>query len=374
MLKPKVSESSNAIDAGDVPPARPTSRPSANYDDHLRASRLMAPSDHSDFSFDLDIAPPALMEFKSIEILDAEDRTDEEQPEHHSSIHHKRVIESVGGKPEHNSRSNRKRDFSSGTTRSFSPQSARQYATRILERAHDISTRWSKQMTTKNPRQSKIAPDSPSSRCRWGWIVAFVALLAIAVVSYVLAAANVNVATNNEESTTAPPIAMATTPRIEPKTDESSLTRLESTMAFLARFSGSNLGNLDDDTKPENLAATWIATDDVLSYKVPTSEEDADYMSFLQRYAMAVVYFALNGPGWVDRLSFLSGTHVCGWNSTLTLGNGEVVTLGTTCNSKKEVTAMLIRKYEIEFITVAKLVCIPFSIYDTVYTHTNSFA
>jgi hypothetical protein len=96
--------------------------------------------------------------------------------------------------------------------------------------------------------------------------------------------------------------------------------------------------------KPENMAATWIAGHDNLAVKIPVSTQDVDYTSFLERYALAVFYFALNGPDWADKISFLDGTHVCEWKSTLTLDDGEVVTYGITCNSIKEVTALLMRK------------------------------
>ena len=358
MLKSTISESSNAIDAGDEPPARPTSRPSVNFNARSRASRLMAASDHSDYSLDLEIAPSSLMRFKSIELWNAEDRTDEENNDYNSkSTNGNRVRDSVGG----------------GSTGDLSPRSARLYAKRLLDSnvsTRDLSPESAEQRAQtekkRSPRQLKIAPESLSNKCRWAWIAAVLALLAIAVITYVLAV--VDVATRSEESTTTPPVTMETSPPIttetsppiepkttspittpttlpiDPETSQPLLARLGATMAFLTRFSGSNLENLDDVTKPENLAATWIATVDTLAFTIPTSPEDAYYMSFLQRYAMAVFYYAFNGPGWADQLSFLSGTDVCDWNSILPLGDGEEVTVGITCNSKKEVTAMLIRK------------------------------
>ena len=323
MLNPVVSESSNAVDAGDAPPARPTSRPSVNYDTPSRASRLLSASENSNVS--LTSASTSLMRLRSIELWDADDRTFEEKADLTDSsmsakdarLYRNRILDSTVG----------------ASTRDLSPGTAEQ-------RAQDKTPTTT---PTTNPRQFKIAIGSISKQCRWTWIIAVLVLIAIAMATYVLAV--VDVATANEESTTTPPIAMATTPPIASKTDGSLLIRLEATMAFLARFSGSSLENLDDAKKPENLAASWIATVDTLAYTIPTSEEDADFMSFLQRYAVAVFYFALNGPGWVDQLSFLSGTHICDWNSTLTLGDGEVVTLGITCNSKKEVTTLLMRKY-----------------------------
>ena len=37
--------------------------------------------------------------------------------------------------------------------------------------------------------------------------------------------------------------------------------------------------------------------------------------SFVERYALAVLYFATGGPDWTYQLNFLSGNHVCTWYS-----------------------------------------------------------
>ena len=58
------------------------------------------------------------------------------------------------------------------------------------------------------------------------------------------------------------------------------------------------------------MAATWIAGDDILALKIPASPQDVDYATFLERYALAVFYFALNGPDWADTINFL-GRNTC---------------------------------------------------------------
>ena len=78
----------------------------------------------------------------------------------------------------------------------------------------------------------------------------------------------------------------------------------------------SNIGGLDDVENPVYLAFTWIAEDDPL-FLCP------DDINLLQRYVLALLYFATNGDNWSkcrrDGLApcnagnFLSGVHECMW-------------------------------------------------------------
>ncbi|KAI2489460.1 Leucine Rich Repeat [Fragilaria crotonensis] len=319
MLRPVFSETSNAVDAGDAPPARPTSQRSSGVDFRSRASRLLAASEHSEYSVD----STTLMRMKSIELWDAEDRTHEEsmdRPESSISVqdarfYANRVLNTLGGV----------------SSRDVSPESA--------ERTQ-ASTSGFSDGNNNEDRQGTSSRKWVRNRSGLTVLAVLLVLLAIAIAAYSLALVNANQSDN--AGATIPPFPMETTPPIDSGTDGSmSEARMEATMAFLARYSGSSLANLDDPLKPENMAATWIARDDTLAFKIPVSTQDIDFTSFLERYALAVYYFALNGSDWADKISFLDGTHVCEWKSTITLDDGEVVTYGITCNSAKEVTALL---------------------------------
>jgi hypothetical protein len=37
------------------------------------------------------------------------------------------------------------------------------------------------------------------------------------------------------------------------------------------------------------------------------------HLSFVERYVLTVVYFALGGRDWTHQVNFLSATHVCTW-------------------------------------------------------------
>lgn len=119
-------------------------------------------------------------------------------------------------------------------------------------------------------------------------------------------------------------------------------SRLDATISFLTHYSISHRDNLEDMTRPQYLAAVWIADYDALAYEIPYTHLDDTYVDFVQRYALAVMYFSLNGNGWVNQNLFLDKVHVCGWYSVDTLNDGEDIALGVSCNDRGEVSELLI--------------------------------
>lgn len=79
---------------------------------------------------------------------------------------------------------------------------------------------------------------------------------------------------------------------------------------------------LVDSTSPQFRALDWIANRD--SYQINPSDP-----LLIQRYALAVLYFATNGVGWKNQLNWLSGVHECQWT-----GDGGV----RKCNNDGKVT------------------------------------
>jgi hypothetical protein len=67
---------------------------------------------------------------------------------------------------------------------------------------------------------------------------------------------------------------------------------------------------LQDDSSPQYQALRWLANDD-------TAVLDLDSTSLVilvERYFIAVLYFATSGGGWLEQLNFLSASSVCEWN------------------------------------------------------------
>ena len=97
----------------------------------------------------------------------------------------------------------------------------------------------------------------------------------------------------------------------------SGVSRLRDVQQFLAvRISEASL--LEEVDTPQNKAALWIADQDELQVPLPSDPANYDTSyQFVQRYIMAVFYFALDGPKWTNQISFLSSKDVCDWNQPL---------------------------------------------------------
>lgn len=78
------------------------------------------------------------------------------------------------------------------------------------------------------------------------------------------------------------------------------------------------LSVLQNVTTPQYRAATWIADKDEAQLplpKNPTSYKDS--FQFVQRYILAVFYYALDGENWRTQMHFLTSKSVCDWNLDL---------------------------------------------------------
>lgn len=65
-------------------------------------------------------------------------------------------------------------------------------------------------------------------------------------------------------------------------------------------------------------ALQWIVEDDLMQLPIPTDDlpnSDPVAWALLQRYSMAVLYFATNGERWRNEFLFLSEYDVCRWNT-----------------------------------------------------------
>lgn len=72
---------------------------------------------------------------------------------------------------------------------------------------------------------------------------------------------------------------------------------------------------LFNETTPQYLAAQWLAHGDASLMPIPTK----NHKEFNQRYAMAVLYFALGGNEWTRSNNFMSSGHICTWKEEYSL-------------------------------------------------------
>lgn len=135
-----------------------------------------------------------------------------------------------------------------------------------------------------------------------------------------------------EEATPAPtegtPTVLPTVPTPSPTSLPTNIrcanrTRLEQLFSLLHPISPEI--DILDQENPQGEAFTWLLFNDPLSITPCT------YPTVEQRYSLAVLYFATEGPTWTSDTGWLSGTIECDW-------------FGVTCNEQDEVIAVSLGK------------------------------
>ena len=104
--------------------------------------------------------------------------------------------------------------------------------------------------------------------------------------------------------------------------------------------------SLQAKNSPQRKAAKWIADEDKMNMKMPATTNYADAYKFVQRYALAVLYFAWGGDqNWIFKYQFLSEKDECDWNYEYTSNESDdAFQLGVTCNDDGEVDYLFMRK------------------------------
>ena len=106
--------------------------------------------------------------------------------------------------------------------------------------------------------------------------------------------------------------------------------------------------NLWNDSTPQGKAIRWLAEEDGLEV------DPADSEVLVQRYALAVFFYATGGETWIHKAHFLSNMNVCHWNE-LDLDdqagshdsrNIKTTYVGTNCTEGgSTVTSLLLSKF-----------------------------
>ena len=104
---------------------------------------------------------------------------------------------------------------------------------------------------------------------------------------------------------------------------------------------------LEEKDSPQKRAAQWIADEDEMKMPLPATSNYEDAYKFVQRYALAVLYFAWQGDEkWIFDYQFLSSKDECDWNYKYqTADSDDEFQLGVKCNEDREVDYLFMRKY-----------------------------
>ena len=114
-----------------------------------------------------------------------------------------------------------------------------------------------------------------------------------------------------------------------------SSTRLAYIHDFLAQHGISALSHLQDTTTPQSKAAVFMALDTKAMPKLP--QDPFQDVRFVQRYVLAVLYYAFQGPQWESQLSFLTQEHECSWNQPESFDDliEKTTAVGVSCDPEK---------------------------------------
>jgi hypothetical protein len=182
------------------------------------------------------------------------------------------------------------------------------------------------------------ATPSPSGRKGVRLLIGAALLLVVGVILGVA----IPLTTNNDkenpsiDSTVTP--AQSPAPTKAPTAAPTACTSRECLLGeILLQNEVSGVEALRDDSSPQFRALRWLANDDLMMLDLDITP------TLVERYILAVLYFATSGEGWGDQRNFLSATSVCEWNDDL---------IGAVCNEDDLVVDLILRKSKHEEVIV----------------------
>jgi hypothetical protein len=171
----------------------------------------------------------------------------------------------------------------------------------------------------------KNATSSPSGRKERGFLIgaAFALLLVVGVILGV----TIPLTTNNDKNS--PLIDSAVTPTQSPTPTEAQrrCTSLDCLAEILLQNEVSDAETLQDESSPQFLALRWLANNDPAVLDLASTPT----VILVERYVLAVLYFATSAEGGLNVLNFLTASSVCEWK-------------GVVCNGYDLVVALLLGK------------------------------
>jgi Leucine-rich repeat (LRR) protein len=125
--------------------------------------------------------------------------------------------------------------------------------------------------------------------------------------------------------------------------------RFESIQQVLVDRGVSTMDDFNSKDSPQALALAWIVELDALQY-------DANHPRLVQRYVLAVFYFATGGgvvgtsrapAQWHSPLQFVTNVDECAWNEVVTMPQyvTQTLVMGVSCNAQLQVTALFLPNY-----------------------------
>jgi hypothetical protein len=159
-------------------------------------------------------------------------------------------------------------------------------------------------------------------------IAAATMVLAVVVISVVLITVLVSRSSNNysKQQTQPPATAKPTAPH---QPTAAPVPRLEVFRSVILDYNVSSNQDLNQSGTPQNDALNWLVNIDNFLNASSTSE------SIIDRYVLAVIYYADGGYQWSNQSNFLTFESICAWHDTPDNGTGAFcTTLRNVSNGK----------------------------------------
>ena len=120
-------------------------------------------------------------------------------------------------------------------------------------------------------------------------------------------------------------------------------SRQNQVVEYLSSRGVSSHASLTRAGSPQQLAAKWIADEDAFFFQMPDTETTKNNR-FIERYALAVLYYSTDGPNWADHLNFLEPIDHCGWYQTFFTSSAQIFRLGVNGCTASASTDLLVQR------------------------------
>jgi hypothetical protein len=118
------------------------------------------------------------------------------------------------------------------------------------------------------------------------------------------------------------------------------LHRTEDIIQFLFKNKITPLPLLRDAGSAQHRAAIFVG--DVDPYQMELTSDNA--ARFVERYALATIWYHFRGQEWNYPLEFMTATDVCEWHTRFYTASGNSINEGVMCDANGYVTKLILRK------------------------------
>jgi hypothetical protein len=178
-------------------------------------------------------------------------------------------------------------------------------------------------ITVAMSKPKNDAPNGPSSaRHKWTLMITFAILMVLIAVG-----SAIGIAASKDKKGPLPTIAPM------------AVSEMDLARSIFTPLSGNE--TMWDESSPQYKALWWIVHEDPAKMMVMMQDEtQLSFDMIVGRYAMVVLYFATDGPNWLQQLNFLSNSSICDWQATIEFENG------VQCNEEEgSVVLLTLGKY-----------------------------